>query len=181
MNSAFLQLLDGASLYSDRTTRDGTYMGKREYNTNFNKIISPNKKAIAILLQNGNFQILTGEFNAAGEPKKPDNTFENNPFNASLYCQVVFDLFKKSISYTNTGFVGGESQFFALVDFLPTITGQNKVIKNSTGVDKAPFQLLFSSIDGLLIKNYVTGLVYKWEVNNLTLHNVILIQFTNYI
>ena len=167
MNSAFLQLLDGASLYSDRTTRDGTFLGKFEYPTNFNKIISPNKKAIAILLQNGNFQILTGEFNAAGEPKRDDGTFESDPLRAYLYTTVKYDLFKKTITGSNTGFVGTDVQTYSNTGFLPPVSGTPKVIGGATGIEKAPFELVFSSTDGFYIKSYYSGLMYRFDVTNL--------------
>lgn len=135
MNNAFLELLDGSSLYSDRTTRDGTFSGKREYPTNFNKIISPGKKAIAILQQDGNFKILLGNFNAAGEPKRPDGSFETDPMLAGNYSREVWST-------------------FALTAFnIPNI-----------GIAKSPFELVFNSLEGFYIRSLPAGMVYKFDV-----------------
>jgi hypothetical protein len=138
MNNAFLELLDGSSLYSDRTTREGTFSGKQEFGTNFNKLISPNKKAIAILQQDGNFAIRLGNFNAAGEPKRPDGSFENDPFKYPQYTQEVWSLFGL------TGFN------------LPNI-----------GLTNAPFELVFNAQEGFYIRSLKAGLVYKFNVGGL--------------
>lgn len=135
MNNAILELFIGSSLYSDRTTRDGTFQGKREYPTNFNKIISPNKKAIAILQQNGNFVIRLGDFNAAGEPKRPNGTFETDPLLYGNYTREIWSLFK--------------------------LTGLN--IPN-IGIANAPFEVIFDATLGFAIRSLGAGLVYKFDI-----------------
>lgn len=139
MNNAFLELLDGASLYSDRTTRNGTFSGKIEYDTNFNKLISPNKTAIAILQQDGNFVVRLGNFNAAGEPMRPDGSYENDPFKYKLYTKEIWSL-------------------CSIID----------CSKRKTGIDNAPFELVFNSKDGFLIKSITKGLIHKFIVDGIT-------------
>lgn len=137
MNNAFLELLDGSSLYSDRTTRDGTFSGQREYPTNFNKIISPGKKAIALLQQDGNLKILLGNFNAAGEPQRPDGSYETDPMLAGNYAREVYSTFK--------------------------LTASN-IPNPNIGISKAPFELVFNSLDGFYIRSLPAGMVLKFEV-----------------
>jgi len=100
--AAIVELKPGQSLYSDRTGRSGVFNGKTEYTNNENKLISKGQKAIAIIQQDGNFVIRTGIFDANGNPKRPNGTFEPDPNLYKLYTtevwasNPVFDLWGKT-------------------------------------------------------------------------------------
>lgn len=87
---ALLELKPGQSLYSDRTGRQGVYGGKQEYSVIQNKIISPGKKAIAIIQQDGNFVIRTGNFDVNGNPIRQNGTPEPDPNLYHLYTTEVW-------------------------------------------------------------------------------------------
>jgi hypothetical protein len=115
-------------LFSDRTTRDGTFNGQREFPTNLNKIISPGKKAIAIIQPDGNFVIRTGNFTEQGNPKRPDGTEETDPMKYGPYTTEVWSAASKFNLWPKIGLNKGfYSINFSSTDF--SINGIGGVIK----------------------------------------------------